>query len=581
MAKKRGMQGGAGVALMFALVQTAYAVECSTDPLRGLDAPPSWAVKLEPDLLDKIVEACDPVSGFVDGLTQLTLGTQEDDKTSLSSVGKSGKELLEFVQTAATVAGGLEAHLLKCTGDAAWGMLLDQVPPVLVNAQKAHDELSEKQDGIAKQLLKLKDKQRRNLPLTLLEQREALGAVEDFVASAQSAVGPLGALLSAASTAVSDPLALLRSDEAQLEAVASQARGSIDSLERSCRVDQASSDLGAFVLLGQQYVTAAGLAEARLRKVLSQPLMEEIRVVRQRELQKAESAHKALRATLAQAGALCGQLKAKASRVEQRRLPFAAMLTRGQQAVADCRLEEVKGIVTSLANLEGTECGAYLTQGLMSDPPPPKNNLLGPTDASASATFSIPRPLIPPSAALRIASDNARSACAGAQKPATPPPPRVQGPVPPGPADFELVRGTPQVPPTDVVWHVVSDGQIKYKLYDGDYVLLGEYSWNPPGNIGPQGVSITLNVTCTTGKNNRFATGIGLAADNLDIIVDGQRVSRAEVPANCDLGQSQGGSVTALVMPRSGYGEGSTAEIRVGPFWAGSVKYPYTAKKVR
>jgi hypothetical protein len=184
---------------------------------------------------------------------------------------------------------------------------------------------------------------------------------------------------------------------------------------------------------------------------------------------------------------------------------------------------------------------------------------------------------------LRHASDVAREGCATAVVAPPPTPPTTGVAVTPGAANIELVRiDPPQIPPTDVNWPTVSAGTVKYLSYPGTPAeITGEYTWSSPAaTIGPQGFSMQLTASCNSVRDNTFATGIGMLPGNFDAYVDGKPTSRIEVPVNCGRGEGKSASVTVQVVPRASYAEGDMAEIAVGPFWAGSVRYSYKARKI-
>ncbi|AVP97585.1 hypothetical protein C7S18_10420 [Ahniella affigens] len=130
-------------------------------------------------------------------------------------------------------------------------------------------------------------------------------------------------------------------------------------------------------------------------------------------------------------------------------------------------------------------------------------------------------------------------------------------------------------------WKTVADGTIVFGDHEGDHKYTGTLNWaSPPASIGPEGFSITLNAQCEAGKSTRLATGINLSAEGFLVTIsaaDSTPVT-ASAPANCDLGQSNAGSITVHVKPWSNPSPGTKAKIRVGAFWGLGVDYFYEAR---
>lgn len=62
------------ICFALAAASASAAVQCNPDPIADDPDFSALAVKLEPDVLDRIVVACDRVSAAVDPLTGLMLG---------------------------------------------------------------------------------------------------------------------------------------------------------------------------------------------------------------------------------------------------------------------------------------------------------------------------------------------------------------------------------------------------------------------------------------------------------------------------------------------------------------------------
>lgn len=188
---------------------------------------------------------------------------------------------------------------------------------------------------------------------------------------------------------------------------------------------------------------------------------------------------------------------------------------------------------------------------------------------------------------------NKATACLLALEQTTPPP--VTPPKPPTPPSGPalLTRSETLPNPPDDLWKTVSDGNIVYVGYSGDYITQGDYTWNSPeADIGPAGIVITLTAACTAGsKQGAFSTGIGMVSHNLEIVGPGKPgpngepaepvvYNRVEVPIDCPTGKGRSNSQSFTVRPRQGYryAAGETAALHIGAFWGKEVRYIYTAK---
>lgn len=130
----------------------------------------------------------------------------------------------------------------------------------------------------------------------------------------------------------------------------------------------------------------------------------------------------------------------------------------------------------------------------------------------------------------------------------------------------------------------IADGNLTQQGYDGEYIYKGSYTWNPPpANIGPEGFSITMNVSCEVGpKQGGISTGIGISAEGIDIVrsaADRTPLTReeAQAPVTCPTGGGNSASVTVHLMPRASYSEGDVVKMKIGAFWAAGVTYRYVA----
>ncbi len=145
-------------------------------------------------------------------------------------------------------------------------------------------------------------------------------------------------------------------------------------------------------------------------------------------------------------------------------------------------------------------------------------------------------------------------------------------------ADAVLRRVAVEPDPAYQGW-TVADGNITLKLYSGDYRSNGTYTWTPPpANIGPEGVDVTLSVSCDVGpKQGGMATGIGISVEGADLVksASDRTKSDGQAPCNATTGQTASNSITVRIIPRPG----QAAKVKVGAFWGLGVTYRYDATK--
>lgn len=131
-------------------------------------------------------------------------------------------------------------------------------------------------------------------------------------------------------------------------------------------------------------------------------------------------------------------------------------------------------------------------------------------------------------------------------------------------------------------WKTVADGSVSFSAYEGsEHFYAGELSWaSPPASIGPEGFSITLNVSCRTEKVNQLATGISISGEGFEFVVSAADRTPVEpsAPVNCDRSDSKSGSITVHVLARGQPSPGSKAKLKIGAFWGAGVTYEYEAR---
>ncbi len=138
---------------------------------------------------------------------------------------------------------------------------------------------------------------------------------------------------------------------------------------------------------------------------------------------------------------------------------------------------------------------------------------------------------------------------------------------------LEVVEVVPD-PANPGQFPVVSDGHIQMiDVYYGNFSA--DYTWSaPPGRIGPEGFTLTLEVHA----QNKTAGGLtaGTTASGNGFAFDpGEAVAWARVAG----GQpgSASGSLSVTVRPADYLSEGATAELRIGAAWGAGVVYRYRA----
>lgn len=131
----------------------------------------------------------------------------------------------------------------------------------------------------------------------------------------------------------------------------------------------------------------------------------------------------------------------------------------------------------------------------------------------------------------------------------------------------------------------VADGSITYKQYDGEHLSSGTFSWSsPPGTIGPQGFTVTMSVSAQTGKKQRYAPGIGISGEGVELVASAADRTPLEHPQRSvivlsEAGQGASGSLTVHVMPRANYYQGEVVKVRIGAAFGPGVTYEYVAGK--
>lgn len=353
-------------------------VSCDANPAAAVPDFKSFAVTEDPTLLGQVAAEClKPLSDLDAALDKIYAVDKAKKLDTAKAAFAVGSKLSDLRDAVIAIGGGAELYLAKCVGLAALETVSPSARLLVESAVKTKTKFDD-------EYKKLQDKRARGTPPSNAE-IFALGEIANQLVPGTKLVTAAKSIVQGIAAGIERPERFFRSLEGEVGVTLSRAADAIGRVTATCQVAAAENELKVGTERGQEGLTAARLASARARKEQRKteelldrqcgnawrrdalvvldcktPLFEQY--ARYTELlQEAEQKREAFEKHLAQAGSLCQQLREQGAAVERRLAQYQTLASAVQADVASCSQDRAKRGLVQLANLAGSDCGAYLT----------------------------------------------------------------------------------------------------------------------------------------------------------------------------------------------------------------------------